>query len=46
MRNHPLGRPAEADEVAAVICYLLSPASSFVNGVLIPVDGGSTWTTA
>jgi 3-oxoacyl-[acyl-carrier protein] reductase len=44
LRNHPLGRAAEADEIAAVICFLLSPAASFVNGVLIPVDGAVTWT--
>ena len=44
LRNHPLGRAGEADEVAAVICFLLSPAASFVNGVLVPVDGAVTWT--
>jgi NAD(P)-dependent dehydrogenase (short-subunit alcohol dehydrogenase family) len=41
MKGDPLGRPAEADEIAAVICFLLSPAASFVNGVLLPVDGAS-----
>ncbi len=39
IRANPLGRAGEPDEVAAVICFLLSPASSYVNGVLIPVDG-------
>ena len=26
----------------AAICFLASPASSFVNGVALPVDGGIT----
>jgi 3-oxoacyl-[acyl-carrier protein] reductase len=38
----PIRRWGEADEVAAVIGFLLSPASSFVNGVALPVDGGQS----
>lgn len=36
----PLRRMAEAEEVAAVTLFLLSPLASYVNGALIPVDGG------
>jgi NAD(P)-dependent dehydrogenase (short-subunit alcohol dehydrogenase family) len=42
--RRPLGRIAEPEEVATLICFLLSPAASFVNGVLVPVDGAATWT--
>jgi meso-butanediol dehydrogenase / (S,S)-butanediol dehydrogenase / diacetyl reductase len=38
----PLSRWGEPDEVAEVIGFLLSPASSFVNGVAVPVDGGQS----
>lgn len=41
-RKHPLGRIAEADEVAAAICFFASPDASFLTGVIMPVDGGIT----
>lgn len=39
-RHVPLGRMASIEEAGAVIAFLASPASSFVTGVTIPVDGG------
>jgi meso-butanediol dehydrogenase/(S,S)-butanediol dehydrogenase/diacetyl reductase len=37
----PLGRGAEPAEVAAVIAFLASADAGFVNGVNLPVDGGT-----
>jgi meso-butanediol dehydrogenase / (S,S)-butanediol dehydrogenase / diacetyl reductase len=41
-RFAPLRRPAEPDEIAAVICFLASPEASYVTGAVIMADGGST----
>ncbi|MCX5386236.1 SDR family NAD(P)-dependent oxidoreductase [Streptomyces sp. NBC_00083] len=38
----PMGRPAEPREVAEAISWLLSPASSYVNGSVLTIDGGAT----
>ena len=38
----PLGRLARADEIASASLMLLSDAASFINGAMVPVDGGMT----
>jgi NAD(P)-dependent dehydrogenase (short-subunit alcohol dehydrogenase family) len=36
----PLARPGEAKEIAHVALFLSAPESSYINGAIIPVDGG------
>jgi len=36
----PAGRLASTDEVAATVTFLASDAAAYINGAVIPVDGG------
>jgi NAD(P)-dependent dehydrogenase (short-subunit alcohol dehydrogenase family) len=38
----PIGRVAEAEEVAAAVVWLLSDEASYVTGAAVPVDGAYT----
>jgi NAD(P)-dependent dehydrogenase (short-subunit alcohol dehydrogenase family) len=42
--RQPLGRMGRPDEIAALALYICSPAADFMNGSIIPIDGG--WTAA
>jgi NAD(P)-dependent dehydrogenase (short-subunit alcohol dehydrogenase family) len=39
-RTRALQRLGEADEVARAVVFIASPAASYINGVVLPVDGG------
>lgn len=42
LKEQPVGRLGRADEIAAAVLWLCSPAASFVVGVGLPIDGGFT----
>jgi NAD(P)-dependent dehydrogenase (short-subunit alcohol dehydrogenase family) len=41
-KAHPIGRLGEVDDVASLVLFLASDASSFITGTAIPIDGGMT----
>ncbi|GAC1655336.1 MAG: SDR family NAD(P)-dependent oxidoreductase [Candidatus Dormibacteraceae bacterium] len=36
----PAGRPGKPEEIAAVVCFLASEASAYMNGAIVDVNGG------
>jgi NAD(P)-dependent dehydrogenase (short-subunit alcohol dehydrogenase family) len=40
IEHTPAGRFGEPDELLSTLIWLCSPGASFVNGVVVPVDGG------
>ena len=36
----PMGRLGEPDDLVGTLLWLVSPAASFVTGIVVPVDGG------
>ncbi len=41
-RRVPVGRYGEPEEVAQIVLSLVLPASSYINGTVVVVDGGTT----
>ena len=44
--THPLGRPGQPDDIAALIVFLASDRAAWMTGETIPIDGGRHLTCA
>jgi 2-keto-3-deoxy-L-fuconate dehydrogenase len=42
--RQPIGRLGKAEEIASMVRYLSSEEAGFINGAILPIDGG--WTAA
>jgi len=42
--RQPIGRLGKAEEIASMVRYLCSDEAGFINGAVLPIDGG--WTAA
>lgn len=42
LANIPAGRYAEIEEIASAACWLMSPDSEYVHGIVLPVEGAFT----
>jgi NAD(P)-dependent dehydrogenase (short-subunit alcohol dehydrogenase family) len=40
MAHTPMGRFGQPDDLLGAVLWLLSPASAFVTGIVVPIDGG------
>jgi NAD(P)-dependent dehydrogenase (short-subunit alcohol dehydrogenase family) len=40
MDHSPQGRFGVPEDLAGAVLWLMSPASAFVTGIVLPVDGG------
>jgi 3-oxoacyl-[acyl-carrier protein] reductase len=41
-RGYPLGRIGRPEDIADLVCFLVSARASFITGICITVDGGSS----
>jgi NAD(P)-dependent dehydrogenase (short-subunit alcohol dehydrogenase family) len=44
--THPIGRVGQAEEVASLVCYLLSDAAAWITGATMSIDGGRALASA